>query len=138
MPALSQRLLVNLAALMTGLAEARSVGRAFGDRSSGTCSLLLQQAHEGTRPTKRDTAAKPLLKGAIGHFFQANVVAHCEDTVYQLPVQRLSIGGLLPLEFGQLGLRLLLTAGLVPVFRAGANGPVGLVVVGVVGSPLAV
>src|SRR5260221_4292222 len=130
-PALSQRLLVNLAALMTGLAEARRVGRAFGDRSSGTCSLLLQQSHEGTRPTKRDTAAKPLLKGAIGHFFQANVVAHCEDTMHKLPMQRLAMGGLLALEFSQLDLRLLLTAGLVPAFRAGANRPRRLVVVGV-------
>src|SRR5258705_1062261 len=113
MPALRQRLLANLAALMTGLAEAGRVGRAFRDGSSGTCSLLLQQSHEGARPTKRDTAAKPLLKGTIGHFFQAKVVAHCEDTMDKLTMQRVAMGGLLALEFGQLGLRLLLTAGIV-------------------------
>ena len=75
MPTLGERFLCDGSALMTSLAELGVVGRELGDRSASICSFALEEAHEGSRRTKRHTATKLFLKSAIGQLFHADVVA---------------------------------------------------------------
>ena len=137
-PTLRERFLRHRPAAVAGLAQ---LGGARGELVHfrvGTHSLTFQMGDEHSRCAHSNRAAKPALKSAVGDIFQLVHVPHSQDAVDELSVEALAMGSLLAIQFGQSSLCAALASRLVPRLGSLLDRSVGVVVVGVVGSALAI